>query len=131
MRTETVSPAVAGGYLKKAHEFARLMDFAWEAGDWDGVGLGAVHCVISAFDAVTTARLGLRSRGEDHRDVLDLVRRTKVDGLTATIKAAARVLEMKNIVAYDARLIDRPDAEITRRRARRILDWADAIVGSA
>lgn len=66
MKTEPLPKAKARAYLQKAREFSRATDRASETGDWNAVGLNAVHTVISALDALTTYYLQERSKSRDH-----------------------------------------------------------------
>lgn len=111
-------------YLRKAEEFARGMDRAAIDEDWNAVGLLAVHVVISAADALTTAHLGLRSRGADHEEVVHLLRRLPSKGAVDQAARAVEVLQVKNQVEYEARPFEQKEAVATRKKASRFLEWA-------
>ena len=61
IQTRKVSRSAAANYLAKAQQFSRAMVDSLEKGDWDAAGLGAVHCAISANDAVLVMAKGVRN----------------------------------------------------------------------
>ena len=66
LKTRSVSRERHSIYLKKAQEFLRASESSIKFGDWDAVGLNAVHAAISAADALLVYYGGLRSTGESH-----------------------------------------------------------------
>lgn len=45
------------------------MHEAFEKQNWNAVGLTAIHCMISATDAVLAYTAGIRSISRDHREM--------------------------------------------------------------
>lgn len=124
IRTEKLDRSRARIYLQKAEEFARSMRQSAVRGDWNAVGLEAVHAVISAADAVTTAKLGLRSRAADHEEVVKLIRNLPSKQADAKAEQAQKVLEVKNLVEYEARTFEQAEAQATMKQAERFVIWA-------
>ncbi len=60
-------------YLKKAGEFYETMLQAKTTIKWNAVGLNAVHCAISASDALLVFYAGIRSAGDDHLSAINLL----------------------------------------------------------
>jgi hypothetical protein len=87
----------------------------------------AVLAGIAAADAACCRALGERSRGEDHRDAPKLVAPVEPDGDDAA-KALARLLAIKNDAEYGLTTISRANRELAIRQARRLLDFAVAVV---
>lgn len=52
LTTRTTTKSEAARYMKKAEQFHRTMVEAVSNEDWDAVGLNAIHCMISANDAM-------------------------------------------------------------------------------
>ncbi|MBI4392255.1 MAG: HEPN domain-containing protein [Euryarchaeota archaeon] len=119
----------AAVYLAKATHFHRMMSDAYSTGNSDGAALAAVHCVISALDAVTVAYLGERSRGPDHADVLALVSKVSLPDVREKASQAKNVLAMKNVVEYEDRHVSPDETEIIVKEAERVLRWATRRVG--
>lgn len=131
VRTERLPKAKAGTYLRKAAEFSRAALRAAEAGDWNAVGLNSVHAVISALDALTTYYLQERSRSQDHGDALLLAERIDLPGVRARVRQAEEVLRAKNLVEYEARSLERAEAEAMQKKAQRLLAWVGEQVEGA
>ncbi len=110
-------------YFHKAEQFCALMKRSLGEGEWNGATLGAIHCAISSFDALTTYHLGSRSAGQRHEDVVKLVRQTRIAGAEDKIKQFLEVIRLKNLVEYDA---DEPDENEAKRaclQAERLFSW--------
>ncbi|MBI4393106.1 MAG: hypothetical protein HY556_04810 [Euryarchaeota archaeon] len=128
MKREALPRDMARVYLDRAEEFGRAMDTAAERGDWSAAGLGAIHCVISGLDAITTTYVGARSRGPDHLDVLDLLKEANLQDAATPMRQARRVLEMKNVVEYEARRLSEAEGRTLRRDATRVLHWCRLVM---
>lgn len=124
LRVEKLPRETFRPYLKKAEAFQRTMEKAAAAGDWNAVGLNAVHAVISASDAVTTFYLGERSRGEDHNDAAQLLRRLPLEEAGERAEHALKVLRAKNLVEYEAREFEAREALAVMKRTTRFVGWA-------
>jgi hypothetical protein len=112
-------------YLVKATEFARTMENAHSAGDWTSTGLAAVHCVISANDALLAYFGGIRSISPSHDDAALIL----VDTLAGTdVRSNAthlrRVIAQKNLIEYESRLFTAAEAAAALKHAQRFLVWA-------
>ena len=79
-RTKPVSGAQVRAYAGKAEEYADAAASEVDQGRFIAATSLAVHAAINAADAVCGARLGVRAAGEDHDQVLTLLRQAGVDG---------------------------------------------------
>ena len=110
-------------YLKKAGDFYEMMHKAQDSLIWTAVGLSAVHCAISCCDALLTFYLGIRSGGEDHTQVVDLLSRiTKFSG-TPEISTFKRIIAKKSIIAYECREFRQSEAIDITKLAERFYEW--------
>jgi hypothetical protein len=89
----------------------------------NGAGLEATHAVISACDAVTVARLGLRCKAEDHRDVLHLLSRIKEGGLSEVQRQVSQVLSVKSRVEYGGAGLSPEETARVVVQAERVVEW--------
>lgn len=130
-KTTSVSRERYGTYLKKAREFIRSSEASLERGDWDSVGLNAVHAAISAADALLVYFAGVRSTGDSHHDVMGLltlhVRDEQIGSKTQTL---AKILDYKRFAAYEDRELTETDGRDAAKLARRFLDWAESRLAS-
>lgn len=129
IKTQKLDRSQAGIYLRKAEEFLLAAKEASSRDDWNAVGLGAVHAVISACDAVTTAKLGIRSRDSDHEQAADLVRQVPSPEAPKKAEQALQVLQVKNQVEYEARLFEKKEALVASRQAERLVAWVRRELG--
>ena len=126
-KTRSVARERHATYLKKAQEFLRAAESAVEVGDWDAVGLNAVHAAISAADALLVYYGGVRSTGESHHDVAGLLaHHVKDDQLSSKTQTLSKVLSYKNLAAYEDREVTEAEGREAVKMARRFLDWAQS-----
>lgn len=101
------------------------MTAAYESGEWNSTGLAAVHCVISANDALLAYFGGIRSVSPNHDDAAFILVETIS---TADVKSNAthlrRVIARKNLIEYESRLFTAVEAESTMKHTQRFLAWA-------
>lgn len=111
-------------YLGRARDFAGQMERAAEDRAWNSVGLLAVHCVISACDALAVERAGRRWSGQDHSGVLAILDSLRLPGSTVALRQVSEVLSMKSRVEYEAREFTEREAQKLRLQATRVIAWA-------
>lgn len=122
-RTERVPKEQARAYLTKAEEFRWAMENALVAGKLNPAVSGAVHCVTSACDALLAHHLGVRCKGQDHREILSLL-----PGLPFRVgperpRQILAVLDLKAVAEYEGRSATSQEARNSVRQALRILEW--------
>ena len=110
-------------YLAKAEEFLRSALENAASRRWNAAALSAIHAGIAAADAVLVFERGLRSAGQRHEDVLDLLVGPGADR-TAALTHLRRVLARKNVVEYESRLFSQGEAAEVVQHAERFLAWA-------
>jgi len=123
-KTRRVARRDAGAYVSKAQQFLRTMEKALEAGDWGAVGLNAVHSVISAADAVTAFRAGLRSAEQDHKMLADMLEDIVGEGVSKSLRHLRAVLSKRNAIEYEQRRLTPKEATDVAEHARRFVSWA-------
>jgi hypothetical protein len=87
----------------------------------------AVLAGIAAADAACCAALGERSRSEDHRDAIGLVRSIEPGG-PAAAKQLDRLLGIKDASQYGLRDVGGPALVAARRQARALVTFAETVV---
>ena len=123
-KTRRVNKQDASAFISKAEQFLRSMERAVEAGDWDAVGLNAVHSVISAADAVTAFRAGFRSAEQDHKMLADVLQDVVGEDASKSVRHLRTVLAKKNAIEYEQRRLTPKEAAEIAEHARRFLSWA-------
>lgn len=132
MTRETPAAAVQPGrapvYLDKAERFLNGAEEALRSGNEDTAALAALHAAISALDAITVARLGLRSTSPNHADVLLLLDRTDVDGKEEIKRQMRPLVSRKNLIEYEDRLLPRGEAKELLKRAKKVVAAAKVVL---
>lgn len=123
-RTEHLDKRNYRTYLQRASECAQLMDDASQRGLWGGALVNAVHCAISACDAVTTYYLGERSSGQRHTDVVFLLQRSAAPEAVSQVRRVQAILSKKSEIEYGA-------TELPASRTRQVIEDAHAVLSWA
>ncbi len=100
MRTKPVSSAQVRSYTGKAEDYADAAASEVHAGRYIAATSLAIHAGINAADAICGARLGERAAGDDHDQVLTLLRQAGADG-TKLEKELRRLLPLKTKAEYE------------------------------
>lgn len=95
-----MSAAQVRAYAAKAEEFAEAASSDLRAGRNIAATSLAIHTGINSADAVCGARLGKRATGEDHDQVLALLRQAGPDGAEVE-RDLRRLLPLKTKAEYE------------------------------
>lgn len=129
--TRNVEKSAAANYLGKAQQFSRAMLDSLDKGDWDAAGLNAVHCAISANDAVLVFTGGIRSAGSKHDDSAMLLETiVQVPGTKNAASQLKRLVSKKNLIEYEERMFRNSEARDAVKNASRFLAWAEKVLGN-
>jgi hypothetical protein len=115
--------------LAKADELLAVAVSALAGGQWTGAGLSAIHAGISTADAALIASAGIRSVSKDHGAVVVLLDDHAPDFTARERRHLAGLLALKNEVAYEQRLLTQSEARSLVDHARRLVGWAERVVG--
>lgn len=128
MKTRSVGRFRARDYLKRAEECKNAMNKALEASEWNACIINAVHCAISAADALCIFKKGIRNASDSHRDSIALF--LSIDPSSEDIKRnsshLSRLLDIKTDAEYGERLATSANAEQARKHAERLFDFVKA-----
>jgi hypothetical protein len=116
-------------YARKAEEFARAAASELDAGRAIAATSLAIHAAINASDAVCGARLGKRSAGQDHDEVLAFLSEAGRDG-AALEKELRRLLPLKTTAEYEPDEIPVSVARKAVERATRCVTVARRVAES-
>ena len=87
----------------------------------------AVLAGIAASDAACCAALARRSRAQDHRAAVDLLRQVEPGGGQAALKLA-RLLDLKDTAHYGVIYISAADLKAAMRNAEDLVAFATVVV---
>ena len=130
IRTRPVSGAQVRAYAGTAEEYADAAASELDAGRYIATTSLAVHAGISAADASCGARLGHRAAGDDHDQVLPLLRQAGPDGVRVE-KELRRLLPLKTKAEYEPDDVAPGVAAKAVERAQRCVAVARAVAASS
>lgn len=106
------------------------MQHAMQAGRWNAAGLNAVHCAISACDAVLVYYTEQRSASPDHEAAAHLLRSLpKVPDAKQKAETLRRILQEKHVIEYEDRNVTAREAAELTKLTERFFRWAQEAVG--
>jgi hypothetical protein len=125
-RTETCGKAEARTRLAHARAFADTAELVLDVDDDASLNVSASLAVlagIAASDAACCARLGKRSRGQDHREAVRVLSGIADVGVEMG-KDLGRLIDLKDGAHYGV-------IYVSETRARQAVRWAKRIVAAA
>ncbi len=130
IKTRNVSKELYKNYLNKAEEYQRAMDEEYGKRHYNSSALCAIHCCISAADALTVFFKGVRHAGDRHEDAVQLLETLELDReiIKQKVHQFLSVLDNKNSVEYEEKLTSDSGAAMMIKQAKRFLDWAKSIL---
>jgi hypothetical protein len=128
--TRSVARSEGAKSLSKGAEFLSAAVVSLDACRWNAAGLDAIHAGIAAADAALIAACGVLIISDDHGMVVSLL-----EGGVASFGAPQRrqmlgLLRMKNVVAYEQRLLSETEARQLVDHARRLVRWSSGVCES-
>ena len=128
-RVRPVARQGAPRLLEKAGEFYESMREAVRAGRWNTAGLTAIHCAISACDAVLVYYTEQRSASTDHQEVVYLLASLeKVPDVKQKAETLRKILHQKHLVEYEDRPLTANEAAELAKLTERFYHWAQHLV---
>lgn len=115
-------------FLSKAEEFLRAAQSSLREGEPNAASLLSIHAAISACDALTAHYLGSRSSSQRHHDVLNLLRQLPLAKKETLIRQVSRLLDAKNVVEYEDKLLFREAASEMVELAERVVRTSRGVV---
>ncbi len=128
-RTKSTTPTQASAYLSKSEEYLAAAERELRERLNVAATSLAIHAGINAADAVCGIRLGKRSGGQNHEEVLKLLDTAGTDGKELA-KELGRLLPLKTKAEYDHVDVSKADAVRAVERARRSVAIARRAVGA-
>ena len=130
IRTREMNKGLYKNYLQKAQEYYDAMNREFSERRFNSCTLCAIHCGISAADAVTIFFKGVRHAGERHEDVIQLIETLGLDREVIQKKSRQLInlLQVKNQVEYEEKLTTEKGAQIAMKEVERFMGWVKEIL---
>lgn len=130
IKTRNVANGLYKNYLQKAEEYSQAMTDELEKLRFNSAVLCAIHCGISAADALTVFFKGVRHAGEKHEDVIQLLETLELDRtvLQNKTRQLIHLLQVKNAAEYEERVTTENGALTALKNAERFFDWVKGVL---
>ncbi len=126
VRTRAVSGSQVLAYANKAKEFGDAAVNELGSERYIAATSLAIHAAINAADAVCGARIGVRAAGEDHEQVVSLLKTAGPDG-AALANHLRRLLPLKTTTEYEPDAVAKGVATKAVERAQRCVSTAQSV----
>ena len=123
MKTRNVDKHKCNNYIKKAEEYYEAMNDNYSKGRFNATVLNAIHCAISAADALTVFYKGVRHAGERHEEVVALLNTLGLQEMQNKNRQLLNLLNIKNSAEYEEKLMTEANASDSIRDAERFFKW--------
>ena len=128
--TVNVASSFYQNFLKKAEECHTGMNAAFASDNWNMAVIAAVHCGISAADALTVKFLGVRNSGSRHEAVIKLLSKLNLLDIGKKNQQLSNLLRIKSTAEYEEKLMSKSDASEALRDAERFYKWVKEVLGA-
>lgn len=124
-KTVTVDRTKAANYKTVADSFYEGAEVAAEYEYWNAAGLLIVHAAIAYGDAITIKYGGVKSRGEDHQQLVSLLEDTVAasNERKKALLQLSKIIAHKNTVSYSGDIYNDKDIEKLKKHLDRFRTW--------
>ena len=130
-KTKDMPKSTYVNYLQKAEECLHASQNSFKSEEWNAAAITAIHCCISACDAMCVYFLGKRHAGENHNEAPKLFQSIKNnEDIKTNTNRIMKVLRAKNIAEYEERLIRKAEAETILKDCERFFEYVNKQLGA-
>ena len=123
-KTKDIAKSSYSNYLKKAEECFHAARNLFNSEEWNASAINAIHCCISACDAICVYFLGKRHSGKDHNEAAKLFQSIKSnEEVNTNTNRIMKILRTKNMAEYEERLVRKAEAETILKDCERLLEY--------
>jgi hypothetical protein len=126
----TINRAKAANYKSVAENFYEGAKVAADYEYWNAAGVLIVHSAIAYGDAVTIKLGGVKSKGDNHQalvNLLDSIIPVSSDKNKALLQLS-KIIDHKNAVSYSGDIYTRGDIDQLWKYLNRFRTWAEKIL---
>jgi len=120
------------GFKNVAVNFAEGAKVAYEYEYYNAAGVLLVHAAIALADALTIKKGGLKCKGDNHFEIINLIREIIEQDPKAksAINQLEEIISFKNDVSYSGNIYLKSDIDKLFKHFNRFYNWADRILVS-
>lgn len=126
---KNVSKSEYSDFYSKATDFYDTMKDCLVNERWNSAALEAVHCCISANDALTIWAKGIKCTSSNHDDAVTLLQSlSNLSDIKQGAKHLLRVIKKKNLIEYERRNFSKHEASEIALHAERFFKWVNSLI---
>lgn len=120
----------AGNYKSVAENFFDGAKVATEYEYWNAAGVLVIHAAIAYGDTLTIKYGGVKSKGEDHQALVNLIDSViaKSHGKTSALLHLNKLIDHKNSVSYSGNIYKKTDIDQLWKHLERFKSWAEELI---
>ena len=120
----------AGNYKRVAENFYDGAKVATEYEYWNAAGVLIVHAAIAYGDTITIKYSGVKSKGEDHQVLVNLIDSVIAKSLVkkSALQQLTRIIDHKNAVSYGGNIYEKTDIDQLWKHLERFKSWAEELI---
>lgn len=125
-KTISVDKAKYHNFVTVGKNFYEGAEVAKEFEYWNAAGVLIVHTAIAYADAVAIKFGGVKSRGENHQEAVDLINNlvASSEDKKVALTQLRKIIDHKNTVSYSGELYGKKDVDQLWKLVKRFRDWA-------
>lgn len=126
----TVDKAMCSNYKTVADNFYKGAEVASAYEYWNAAGVLLVHSAIAYADALTIKFGGVKSKGEDHQEIVNLLNAilSARDLKRNALLQLQKIIAHKNSVSYNGDIYNKRDIDLLQKLSDRFKDWAEELL---
>ena len=120
----------AVNYKRVAENFYDGAKVATEYEYWNAAGVLIVHAAIAYGDTITIKYSGVKSKGEDHQVLVNLIDSVIAKSLVkkSALQQLTRIIDHKNAVSYGGDIYEKTDIDQLWKHLERFKSWAEELI---
>lgn len=123
IKTRQVPKHYYKNYLERAEDCYETMNERYSKCKYISAVINAVHCCISAADALTVFFKEQRHSGENHLETINLLKTLNIPGSNNKIEFFNQVIKLKSDAEYGERNLSKSDADLAIRNTEKFFKF--------
>ena len=117
-------------YLSVSRNFSDGAQVAYEFEYYNAAGVLIVHAAIALADSLTIKTGGVKCKGENHYEILDLIKEKIQDDIKrkSALNQLEAIISHKNSVSYSGDIYSKQDVDKLFKNFERFSSWASTIL---
>ena len=130
LKTVSVEKHKSKDFVTVSRNFLNGAEVAAEYEYWNAAGVLIVHSAIAFSDAITVKYGKVKSKSEDHQDVINLINTlaAETDEKKKAMLQLSKIISHKNLVSYSGDVYSKTDIDKLWKYLERFVSWADNIL---